>query len=51
MRKYFGVNPKMKAVTIHKSKRACNPSFTNVKLFDNFGLRAEIVSIGRKYNF
>lgn len=51
MRKFFGTNPQMKAVTLHKSNRACNHAFTNKLLFDNFKLRAEIVSIGRKYNF
>jgi len=51
MRKYFGTNPQTKAVTLHKSNRACNHAFTNKLLFDNFKLRAEIVNIGRKYNF
>jgi len=51
MRKYFGVNPQMRAVTIHKSDRACNYGLTNKALYKNFGLRAEIVSIGRKYKF
>lgn len=51
MRKFFSNNPEMKAVTIHKSDRACNYALTNRALYKNFGLRAEIVNIGRKYNF
>jgi len=51
MRKYFGFNRDMKAVTIHKSDRACNCGLINKALYKNFGLKAEIVSIGRKYNF
>ena len=51
MRKLFDNNREMKAVTIHKSDRACNYGLTNKALYKNFGLRAEIVSIGRKYIF
>jgi len=51
MRKYFGTNPQLKAVTLHKSDRACNYGLTNKTLYNNFGLKAEIVSIGRKYQF
>ncbi len=49
MRKFFEINKDMKAVTLHKSDRACNHALTNRALYKNFGLRAEIVSIGRKY--
>lgn len=51
LRKFFANNPNMKAVTIHKSERACNYGLTNKQLFKNFGLRAEIISEGRKYKF
>lgn len=51
MRKLFKNNRDMKAVTVHKSDRACNYALTNRALYKNFGLRAEIVSIGRKYHF
>lgn len=51
MRKLFENNRDMKAVTLHKSDRACNNSLTNRALYKNFGIRAEIVSIGRKYHF
>lgn len=51
MRKFFNNNRDMKAVTIHKSDRACNYALTNRTLYKNFGLRAEIVSVGRKYIF
>lgn len=51
MRKLFESNRDMKAVTLHKSDRACNNSLTNRALYKNFGLRAEIVSVGRKYHF
>jgi hypothetical protein len=51
MQKLFSKNRDMKAVTVHKSDRACNNALTNRALFKNFGLRAEIVSIGRKYIF
>lgn len=51
LRKFFTNNPNMKAVTIHKSDRACNYGLTNKQLFQNFGLRAEIVSEGKKYKF
>jgi hypothetical protein len=51
MRKLFENNREMKAVTVHKSDRACNNALTNRALYKNFGLGAEIVSIGRKYFF
>jgi hypothetical protein len=51
MRKLFTNNHEMKAVTIHKSDRACNYGMTNKALYKNFGLRAEIVSIGKRYIF
>lgn len=51
MKKFFAKNPYMKTVTLHKSERACNHSYTNKALYRNFGLKAEIVSIGRKYRF
>jgi hypothetical protein len=51
MRKLFNVNRDLRAVTIHKSDRACNYGLTNKALYKNFGLRAEIVSVGRKYHF
>jgi hypothetical protein len=51
MRKLFNNNREMKAVTVHKSDRACNNALTNRALYKNFGLGAEIVSIGRKYFF
>lgn len=51
LRKFFANNPNMKAVTIHKSERACNYGGTNNQLFKNFGLRAEIISQGKKYKF
>ena len=51
MRKLFENNPKMKAVTVHKSDRACNHALTNRVLYKNFGLRVEIVNIGMKYQF
>jgi len=51
MRKFFDRNSNMKAITLHKSDRACNYALTNRALYKNFGLRAEIVSIGRKYYF
>jgi ribonuclease BN (tRNA processing enzyme) len=51
MRKLFDNNRNMKAVTIHKSDRACNYALTNRALYKNFGLRAEIASVGRRYQF
>ena len=51
LRKFFTNNPNMKAVTIHKSERACNYGKTNKQLFENFGLRAEIISEGKTYKF
>ena len=51
LRKFFTNNPNMKAVTIHKSERACNYGLTNKMLFENFGLRAEIIAEGKKYKF
>lgn len=51
MRNFFDRNRDMKAVTLHKSDRACNYALTNRALYKNFGLRAEIISIGRKYHF
>jgi len=51
MRKFYETNRDMKAVTIHKSDRACNYALTNRALYKNFGLRAEIVNVGRKYHF
>ena len=51
LRKFFANNPNMKAVTIHKSERACNYGATNKMLFENFGLKAEIIAEGKKYKF
>jgi len=51
LRKFFNSNSAMKAVTIHKSERACNYGLTNKQLFENFGLRAEILTEGKKYKF
>lgn len=51
IRKFMFNNPQMKAVTLHKSERACNYGLTNKALFHNFGLRAEIVTEGKKYKF
>lgn len=51
LRKFFKLNPNMTAVTIHKSERACNYGLTNKQLFENFGLRASIISDGREYKF
>lgn len=44
-------HPLIKIVTIHKSERACNYGLTNKQLFQNFGLKAEIISEGKIYNF
>lgn len=51
LRKFFANNKNMRAVTIHKSERACNYGATNKMLFENFGLRASIISEGREYKF
>lgn len=51
LRKFFANNPNMKAVTIHKSERACNYGLTNKMLFENFGLRASIIAEGKEYKF
>ena len=51
LRKFFNANSNMKAVTIHKSERACNYGLTNKQLFENFGLKAEIITEGKKYKF
>lgn len=51
LRKFFNANPLMRAVTIHKSERACNYALTNRQLFENFGLKASIISEGKEYKF
>lgn len=51
IRKLLSKNHKMRTVTIHKSERACNYGLTNKALFHNFGLKAEIISEGKKYKF
>ena len=51
LRKFFNSNSAMRAVTIHKSERACNYGLTNKQLFQNFGLKAEIITEGKKYKF
>ena len=51
LRKFFNANSAMKAVTIHKSERACNYGLTNKQLFENFGLKASIISEGKEYQF
>lgn len=51
IRKFLSKNQNMKTVTLHKSERACNYAQTDKGLFNHFGLRAEIVTEGKKYKF
>jgi hypothetical protein len=49
--KYRTINPALKVATLHKSDRACNYGATNVKLFEKYGVNAEMVNLNKEYKF